>query len=107
MCIKTDKFICTTASQFESPVIFQGAFNITENPVHISLTINYDDNTYYLLRIIRRTVIERRQNLCTLAVAVCACDWVRVRAALSLVESYNPAVMHVVDTIFITSVSNS
>ena len=34
------------------------------------------------------------------------CDGVRVRAALSLVESYDPAVMHVVDTIFIISVSN-
>ena len=38
---------------------------------------------------------------------MCRCDWVRDRVALSLVESYDPAVMHVVVTIFIITVSNS
>ena len=32
-------------------------FIIMENPVNISLTINYDDNTYYLMRMIRWKVI--------------------------------------------------
>ena len=77
---------------------------LLKNQVNVFLTINYDDNTYYLLRIIRWKIIERRQNMCTLAVAACV-DVMGSR--LSLVESFDPAVMHVVNTIFIISVSNS
>ena len=77
-----------------------------KNPVNVTLTINYDNNTYYLLRIIGRKIIERRQNMCTLHLAVAVFVDV-MGSGLLLVESFDPAVMHVVNRIFIISVSNS
>ena len=77
-----------------------------KNPVDISLTINYDDTTYNLLRIIRWKVIEWRQNMCTLAVAACV-DVMASGRRCHFVKSLDPAVMFVVNTIFIISVSNS
>ena len=70
--------------------------------MNVSLTIKYDGSTYNLLRITRCKIIELRQNMCTFAIA--ACDG--VQAAMSLVESLSPTVMHV-NTIFIISASNS
>ena len=71
MCTKADKSMYTTASQFdlESLVIFSRRINYSRSITRKSseyffITINYDDNTYYLLRIIRWKVIERRQNMC-------------------------------------------
>ena len=44
----------STASQFKSTEIFSRPIHYyRKNPVNVSLTINYDENTYYLLRIIR------------------------------------------------------
>ena len=61
----------------------KGAFIITENPVNISLTINYDDNTLSDDKTCVRWLLLHVST---------RCDGVRVRAALSLVESYDPAV---------------
>ena len=100
----------STASQFESPVIFSRRIRLLrKNPVNVSLTINYDDNTnvQYLSRIIRWKGIERKKYVYIDCCCVCWCDGAGFRAALSLVESYDEtAIMNVVDTIFIISVSN-
>ena len=49
---------------------FERYINSKSDYLELLLSV-YDDNTYYLMRIIRWKVIERRQNMCTLAVAEC------------------------------------
>ena len=47
---------------------------LRKTPVNVTLTINYDANTYYLLRIIGWKIIERLQNIIyTLHLAVAEC----------------------------------
>ena len=77
--------------------------SLRKHPVNETLTIKYDDYTYYLLRIIRATTKHCRS---TLHFTVVACVDV-MGSGLSLVESFDPSVMHVVNTIFNISVSNS
>ena len=64
--------------------------------MNISSTINYDDNTYYFLKIIRWKVIERRQNMYTLAVAVCVDVMGSASGRHCHLLNRDPAVMHVV-----------
>ena len=102
MCTKADKTMYSKTVW--KPGDFLKAHSLLRKIQRMCLTMNYDDNTYYFLRIIRCKIIERRQNMCTLAVAACV-DVIGYR--LALVESFHSAVMHVVKTIFIISVSTS
>ena len=70
--------------------------------MNIYLTINYDD---YWELFDGKSLSD--DKTCVRWLLLHVSMWLGPRAALSLVKSYNPAVMHVVDTIFIISVSNS
>ena len=84
VCRSTDMFTKAGKPMYRKSVWKPGGIHYYgTNPVNVSLTISYDDNTYYLLRITRLKIIERRQNMCTLAVAACVDVMVdRVRVAM-------------------------